>query len=155
MLIAAVFNLVVLVVVLVRFAGSPIRDFLIQRSRGVARAIEEAEGRLRAAEAEVERWKQRLTRVDQEGAEIMRLVGSQADLERQRRVERARSTADRIRVDADALAEQEVDHARDLLRAEVSEIAASGALSLIRDLLRPEDDRRLVSEYAERIGASS
>jgi F-type H+-transporting ATPase subunit b len=154
-LVAAVFNTIVLVVILVRATGRPLRSFLVQRSRAVARAIDEANARLRQAESEVEQWRARLSNVDEEGAEIVRAAGELAEAERQRRFERARATADRIRRDAQMLAELEVEQAREILRAEVAELAASGAAALVRELLRPEDDRRLVAEYTDRIGEAS
>ena len=154
-LIAAIFNAVVLVAILVRVTGRPLRNFLIQRSRAVARAIEEANQRLREAEREVEQWKERLSNVAAEAAEIVRAAGELAEFERQRRLERALATANRIRQDADTLAQQEVEQARETLREEVAELAASGASALVRELLRAEDDRRLIAEYADRIGEAA
>jgi F-type H+-transporting ATPase subunit b len=154
-LVAAIFNAVVLVVILVRATGRPLRNFLIQRSRAVARAIDEANQRLREAEREVERWKERLSNVDGEAAEILRAAGELAELERQRRLKRARATASRIRQDAETLAQQEVAQAREVLREEVAELAASGAGALVRELIRAEDDRRLIAEYADRIGETT
>jgi F-type H+-transporting ATPase subunit b len=153
-LVAAIFNAVVLVVILVRFTGAPMRNFLRQRSRTVARAIEEAKTRLEQAQQEVEQWRARLSNVDEEAAEIVRNAGELAELERQRRRERAQATAERIRQDAGALADQEFDQAREELRAEVAVLAAESAAALVRDLLRPEDDRRLITEYAQRVEAS-
>ena len=82
------------------------------------------------------------------------LAGELAELERQRRRERAQATAERIRQDAEALADLEFEQAREQLRAEVAELAAASAASLVRELLQPEDDRRLISEYAQRVEAS-
>jgi F-type H+-transporting ATPase subunit b len=144
---------VVLVVILVRFTGAPMRNFLRQRSRTVARAIEEAKTRLQQAHGEVEQWRGRLSNVDEEAAEIVRNAGELAELEKQRRFERARATADRIRRDAEALADQEFEQAREELRAEVAELAAASAAVLVRELLQPEDDRRLITEYADRVEA--
>lgn len=153
MLAAAIFNAIVLLVLLLRFAQRPIRDFLVQRSRRIARAIEAAEGRLLEAAAEVQRWRAQLARVDEAGADIVRLAGQTAEAERERRLERARQTAARIRREAGELGEQEVARARAALRAEVAELAAGLAASLVRARLRPQHDRRLFSEYVDRIGA--
>jgi F-type H+-transporting ATPase subunit b len=150
-LVAAIFNAIVLVVILIRATGRPLRNFLIQRSRAVARAIDEANQRLREAEREVERWKERLANVDAEAGEVVRAAAELAELERQRRFDRARATADRIRLGADTLAQQEVAQAREALREEVADLAASGAAALVRELIRAEDDRRLIVEYADRI----
>jgi F-type H+-transporting ATPase subunit b len=151
-LIAAIFNAVVLVVLLIRFTRAPMRNFLRQRSRTVARAIEEAKSRLQQAQEEVEQWRRRLSNVDEEAAEIVRNAGELADLERRRRLERASATADRIRQDAESLANQEFEQTREQLREEVAELAAASATALVRELLQPADDRRLVAEYSDRVG---
>ena len=155
MLAAAIFNLGVLGFVLYRFAGPAIQNFMIQRSRGIARAIEEADARLREASVEVERWRERLSGLDGEIQEIAQRVREQTETEKEQRMDRARATGARIRQGADALAEFEVRQAADALRVEVAELATHGALGLLREMLQPEDDRRLVSEYADRIGVAS
>jgi F-type H+-transporting ATPase subunit b len=147
----AAFNVVVLAAILVRFARSPIHDFLVQRSRRVARSIEAAENRLREAGEEVTRWRDRLSRVDEEVAEILQLTGEGAEAERRRRLDRATQTAERIRVEAEALAGQELVRARQELRAEVASLSASMAVSLVRETIGPADHRRLVAHYAESI----
>ena len=155
MLAAAIFNLGILGFLLFRFAGPPIQNFMIQRSRGIARAIEEADARLREASVEVERWRERLSGLDREIEEIAQRIREQTEIEREQRLDRARATGQRIRQEADALAEFEVRQAADALRVEVAELATRGALGLLREMLRPEDDRRLISEYVDRIGAAS
>jgi F-type H+-transporting ATPase subunit b len=151
----AIFNIVLLGAILVRFARRPIHDFLVQRSRRVARSIEAAESRLREAGEEVTRWRERLSRVDEEVAEILQLTGEGAETERSRRLDRARQTAERIRVEADALAGQELVRARQDLRAEVAALSASMAVSLVRETIGPDDDRRLVADYSQAIGEAT
>lgn len=151
MFVAAVFNLAVLAAILVRFARQPVRNFLIQRSRRIARAIEDAERRLEEADSEVTSWRDRLARVGQETEELIRLAGEATDAERQRRLRRASATAERIRTEASGVAEQELGRAREELRAEVADLSAGIAASLVREGLRPEDDRRLVAECVDRL----
>jgi F0F1-type ATP synthase membrane subunit b/b' len=154
MLAAAVFNTLLLAMILVRFARTPIRDFLIQRSRAIARAVEATEARLLEASVEVQRWRSRLSRVGEETTEMLRLAGESAEAERARRLERGRQAAQRIRLEASELAEREIVEARDALRTELAELSAGLAASLLRQSLRPEDDRRLVADYVQRIGAA-
>lgn len=154
LLVAAIFNLLVLVVILLRFTRRPIRDFLIQRRRAIARAIEEAEARVAKAEAELERWSARSASVEAEAAELVQLAQEQAEAQGARRLARAEETASRIQHDAGALAEHEVERAGQMLRAEAAQLATSLAEVLLREHIRPEDDRRLFAEYAERIGGA-
>lgn len=148
-------NTAVLVLVLIRLARRPVKSFLLQRSHTIRRDIEAAETRLREAEAEIEGLRQRLARFEDEAGEIIARSTEQAEAERQRRLERATESAARIQREARTLADQEVARARDELRREVAELATSLASALLRAEIRPEDDRRLVSEYAEQIGAES
>ena len=146
-----ILNTVVLAVILIRFAGRPIRDFLIQRSRGIRTEIATAETRLKEAQAQVDELQRRLERFESEAEGIVAEAAAQAEAERARAGERARATAERIREDARRLADQEIERARRELQAEAAELAASLARELLRENLQPEDDRRLVGEYIERV----
>jgi F-type H+-transporting ATPase subunit b len=150
-----ILNTAVLLLVLVRLARRPIKSFLLQRSHTIRRDIETAESRLREAEAEIEGLRQRLARFEDEARAIIARSAEQGEAERQRRLERATESAARIQSDTRTLADQEVARARDELRREVAELATSLASALLQTEIRPEDDRRLVSEYAEQIGAES
>ncbi len=151
----AIFNVIVLALLLVRLTRRPLRSFLVQRRRGIEEAIEQAEARVNEAQAEVERWRSRQEGVEAEAAEFIRRAADHAEAESQRRLERADDSASRIQREAHALAEQEVTRAREMLRAEVAELATSLADGLLRERIRPEDDRRLISEYTEQIGGTA
>jgi F-type H+-transporting ATPase subunit b len=152
---AAIFNVVVLVALLVRLARRPIHDFLVQRQHGIAQAIEKAEARVRDAEAELERWQARLAGVEGEAREIVQLATEQAEAESQRRLGRADEASARIQREAQALGEREGFRARETLRTEVAELATSLADRLLRERIGADDDRRLVSEYADNIGGTA
>ena len=70
MLLLQIFNTAVLVFLLLRFALPALRNFLFERSRGIRRDIEAAEGRLRDAESEIDQLRNRLEHFEQEAAEI-------------------------------------------------------------------------------------
>ena len=147
-----ILNTVVLLLILLRFTRRPIRDFLIQRSNSIRRGIEEAEGRVRDAEAEIEQLRRRLSHFSEEAGQIIARSAEQADAERARGIERAQGTAQRIREEAQRVADQEIVRARQELQAEAAELAASLARDLVREQLTLEDDRRFVREYVERAG---
>ena len=150
-----VLNTAVLVLILLRFTRQPIRDFLIQRSHGIRREIDAAEARLSDAEAEIEQLRRRLVRFGDEKEEIVARSAEQAEAERAHTLERAQGTAERIREEAHRVADQEIERARQELQSEAAELAVSLARDLLRENLTPEDDRRLVSEYVNRVGGAS
>ncbi len=150
-----VLNTAVLVLILLRFTRQPIRDFLIQRSHGIRREIDAAEARLSDAEAEIQQLRRRLARFGDEKEEIVARSAEQAEAERAHTLERAQGTAERIREEAHRVADQEIERARQELQSEAAELAVSLARDLLRENLTPEDDRRLVSEYVNRVGGAS
>ena len=150
-----VLNSVVLVLILVRYTRRPIRDFLIQRSHRIRREIDAAESRLGEAEAEIERLRRRLGRFEDEKQEIIARSGEQAEAERAQALDRARGTAERIREEARRVADQEIERARQELQSEAAGLAISLARDLLREQLTPEDDRRLLREYVDRLGGTS
>jgi F-type H+-transporting ATPase subunit b len=150
-----VLNTVVLVLILLRFTRRPIRDFLLQRSHRIRRQIDAAESRLREADAEIEQLRRRLARFEDEKQEIIARSGEQAEAERAQALERVRGTAERIREETRRVADQEIERARQELQSEAAELAVSLARDLLREQLTPDDDRRLLREYVDRLGGTS
>ena len=150
-----VLNTAVLVLILLRFTRRPIRDFLLQRSHRIRRQIDAAETRLREAETEIEQLRRRLVRFEEEKQEIIARSGEQAEAERAQTLERVRATAERIREEARRVADQEIERARQVLQSEAAELAVSLARDLLREQLTPDDDRRLLREYVDRLGGTS
>jgi F-type H+-transporting ATPase subunit b len=148
-----VFNVGLLALLLWRFGRRPLHDFLVQRARSVAQAVEAADGRLRDARADLERARERIDGFDGEEQALLRDAEERAEAERRRTLERARAAADRVRDEARRVADQEIERARQELREEAAALAISVAGDLIRENLSPEDDEWLVREATERIGS--
>lgn len=152
MLALHVLNFGVLLWLLWRYARLPIVDFVAQRSKRIRREIEAADERLRAAEREIEELRARLAHFDREAEELVEATTRQAEIEGARVVERAEATALRIREDAERVANQEIERARQTLRVEAAELATELAAGILSENLTPGDDERLVSEFIERVG---
>ncbi len=149
-----VLNTAVLAFILVRYAGPPLRSFLVQRSQGIRRRIEASEARLRQARAELEELRRRLERFEREAQEIVSESAATAANERVRLLERAAATAERIREEARRVADQEIARARRELQEEAAELAVTLAREILREKLTSQDDNRLVAEYVDHLGAS-
>ena len=147
-----ILNTAILVFILVRFARRPLRDFLVQRSRGIRQDIERGEEQLREASEQLESLRQRLDAFDRESAELVADAEQRALAERTLVMQRAERIAERLRGEAERVADREVERARRALRDEAAELAVSVAGELVRDEIRPEDDERLVREYTQHVG---
>jgi len=150
-----VLNLSILIGVLVYFAGPALRDFFKQRSEDIRREIEAAERALREAEAEIAELRTRLGDFDAESRRLANAAAEAAEIEKLRVLERAQQTAERIREDAKRVADQELARARQELHARAVVLATEIAAEVLREQTSAEDDRRLVSEFTERMGASA
>jgi F-type H+-transporting ATPase subunit b len=135
-----------------RYARRPLLDYLAQRSQGIREELDSAQARLLEAEQELDALRTRLAAFDGEAERILATAEQVAQSEKQHAVERARETADRLREDAQRVVQQEIARARTELRAEAANLSTRLAGELLRDKLEPEDDKRLVKEFVDRIG---
>ena len=139
--------------ILLRYARKPLRDLFIQRRHEIQTSIREAQSRVESAETELARWRGRLAEIDDESARLLREADAQATEERRLALERAKASAVRIREEAQAVGDQEIERARTELRLEAAALATQIAADLVQQNLEPADDRRLVDEAIERIGS--
>jgi F-type H+-transporting ATPase subunit b len=150
-----VLNLAILGFILYRFAGPALRDYLAQRSRAIREQIEGAQRSLAAAQTELEELRRRLARADDEAREIAEQAARAAKAERARIVARAAESAERLRVEARRIADQEIARARLSLQAETAQLATQLAADVLRQRLTEDDDRRLVADFARRVDGAS
>jgi len=151
----AVLNVVLLAVMLRRFAALPVRSFLFQRRESIRRALQESEGCLAAAQQEIASLKARLQSLDRETREIREMAQQQATGERERMAQRAAESAERIRQDAERVSGREIERARQALREEAASLATRMAAELLRTHLTPADDKRLADEFVQRVNGGA
>ncbi len=155
LLVFQILNVAVLGFLLFYFGRSLVTQALRDRSRGIRREIDEARTRLREVEAENAELRARLERVDAESRELIEQVESQARAERERGALRAAQTAEHIGEEARRVADNEIERARQVLRDDAAALAMRLAGEILAERIRPEDDRRLVREFVERVGSGS
>jgi F-type H+-transporting ATPase subunit b len=148
-------NLLVLSVLLVRFALPALRDFLSQRSDGLREQIDGARRELAAAQQELAQLRDQLATSEREERHLIAEAESAAQAEQQRSLARSHENADRLREDARRIADQEVERARGVLRAEAAELATELAARLLRERIDQSDERRLFDEFTQRVGSPS
>jgi F-type H+-transporting ATPase subunit b len=143
-------NFIIFVAVLVHFLRGPVGEYFRARTARLrdallagARAREEAEA-LRAA---LVRDIADLPALQEQLRQDMRAA---AEVEAEHLVALGRRAAERIRSDARALAEQELEAARGQLRQETIDEAIRQATKLIRRALQPEDQHRFVRDFVSR-----
>lgn len=146
------FGLAVLIGVIVYFAREPLQTFLRDRSDGLRRRLENARVALENARKANAAIRARLDRIGDENEALVREAAELAELERTRALERARRAAERVREEAKHAADQEIERARAELQSEAARLAISLAGEMVRSNLTPDDERRMLAEFVERIG---
>ena len=145
-------NTLLLLAVLIYFARKPVLTYLAGRRDTIAKNLDGAAQLLAEASLRLAEWNQKAASLDQEVASIRDATRRAAEAERDRILADARVTADRIRQSASAVAERELQQARESLRGEAADLAVELAAKILREQVNDGDRTRLVDEFIERIG---
>ena len=146
-----ILNLVLLIAVIVYFAGKPIRDFFNARRATIQDDLQSAAEFRREAEARYAKWQRKLVDLEAELEQIRATSRERAEAERERIIADANAAAERIRSDATAAIEQELRRSREVLSEEAANLAVELAADLLREHVTDADHDRLVTEFIERI----
>ena len=125
------------------------------RAAGIARELEEARKEKEEAERRLIEIESRLQKVDQEAADMR----AKAELEARQEAERIRQSAEADSEKIKQLARREIEGAMRAARAElksyVAELSVGMAEEGIRKNMRPEDDRKILTDYVRELGEVS
>ncbi len=153
--IAHLVNFVILIGVLVYFAGPRVKQALVVRRDAYAKAIDEATALKQDAEARAREYRDRLVKVDAEVAALRAQYRADAEAERARILAEAERAAERIRRTAEETAAQETAKARVALREEAARLATGLAEQALKREMTPADQGRLVQDFITRLPAAA
>ncbi|MCA9581573.1 MAG: ATP synthase F0 subunit B [Myxococcales bacterium] len=147
----AIFNFAILVFLLVRFGGGPLRNFLQSRRQEVAKNLEEAQALKAAAEAKYKEYSDRLTKLDEELAAIRADMVKAGEEERNRIVLEAEEKAARLRKDTQFVIEQRMKQLEADLRREAVEAAIAAAEQTLRSTATAGDQEKLAEQFLTKL----
>ena len=145
-------NFAILFGALAYIVSKPVRNGLAARREGVEKALADAENARREAEARFAEYDVKLSRAAAEIAEIASGIRREGEVERDRILANAREMAEKIKIEAERAAENEVVRARTELRREAARLAIGLAEELLKKNFTGEDHDRLVNEYMQKVG---
>jgi F-type H+-transporting ATPase subunit b len=143
----AMVNFVIYIFVLRRFAWPLVVEYLQDRRDRVVSALEAAARARREAEALKAEFETRMKSLEHEAARAREELLSLAKVEAGKLLAQAEQTAEKIRRDAEIVADQEVARARRALQAESAEIIARVAAEILSREVTPEDQERFVRDF--------
>ena len=145
-------NFLGLVIILVKFTAKPLANALRNRRLSIKERFDDLQARKAEAEQMYKEYEGKLAGIDAEVAKIIEGAVAQAEAEKQRIIADAERAAGDIKRQAEMAVQHELAVAKQRLRVEVAEQAATMAEDLIRKHFQPADQDKLVAEYLDKVG---
>lgn len=149
-----VLNFVVLMFLLERVLFGNLRRRHGEKRANIKGEVERASAARTEAEALMAEYKAKLDKLDGEIDAVLAEARKRADADRARILAEAEKEAEKIRESARAAADREAAARRRTLEREVVEQALAKAESAIRAQFGAADQRRMVDEYVQEVGAA-
>lgn len=139
-------NFGVLVFILVKFAGKPLKDYLRSRRELIEKSITEAQEAKELARKALADVEERLRLKDKEIEEIKAAAAGSGEREKQRLIEEGERLKEKILEQAKTNIDYEVKRAKDVIKAEAVDAAMQLAEEKIKATMTKEDQDRLLQE---------
>jgi|GEM_PF-4421078 len=148
-------NLVVLIILAVRFGREPANQFLRSYEKEVDEAVERAERGRREAKERLARWREGWEQLDVELDEVIEDGRESSRRLQQRTRERARREREHLKARARISVEREHDKAFEETRWAMSQTLVSAVSRAMRATVTADDHRRLVQNFITEVGDGS
>ncbi len=146
-----VLNIAVLLWIIIKFAGKPVREFFAGRSETLRKGVQEAQEAKAEAERIFNEYQAKLDGLDDE----LKAMEAKATLEAEREQERMRQETEalvaKLKLQARQMADQEVASAQRSLRNEAAKLAVEVAEKLVKENVSDSDRQRMVENYLEKV----
>ncbi len=148
LLIAQLFNVIILVVLLSRFLYRPVLNMLNERTRRIQESLREAEQVKEQLARANQDYDAKLAQARQEAAAILAQAQERAKGQEQEIIAQARQEADRIRSDAREQAVQERDQLLRDLKNQMAELVTLTASRVLGEELKSNHDKLIADSLA-------
>jgi F-type H+-transporting ATPase subunit b len=144
-------NFIVLFLVMRRFLFKPVTEFMEKRSLKIKNDIEGAQAQKAEAEQIKEKYNEKLKEIKQRAAQIIAKAERQGEEKRQDILKQAKQEAVAMQKRALDQIEAEKQKALRDLRGQIIALSVAIAEKIIERSIRPEDHRRLVDNFLEKM----
>jgi F-type H+-transporting ATPase subunit b len=148
LLVAQLFNVILLIVLLTRFLYQPVLNMLNERTRRIQESLREAEQVKEQLARANQDYDAKLAQARQEAAAILAQAQDRAKLQEQEIIAQARQEAERIRAEAREQAVQERDQMLRDLKGQMAELVTITASRVLGEELKANHDRLIEQSLA-------
>jgi F-type H+-transporting ATPase subunit b len=146
-----IFNFAVLVAILVKYAGKPLKNYLQKRSADVREKLDEADRLFKEADALKNEYQARLAKLDGEIEAFKKSVQEDTEKEKNKIIAEATEFARRIKEQASITYQQEIREMTSKIKAEIAKLTMERAEKLIVEKYNAKDDERMVDEFIQKL----
>lgn len=145
-------NFAILFVVLYILLAKPLRDYLVSRSEGIRRALDEARLVREEAEKRYREYQEKMESLTDDAKALKDSLIDEGNKEKARIVEEANKAARRIKEQAQFSAEQEIKKARQVIKEETANLIVEMTEDKLKRETKGSDQERLVMEFLSASG---
>ena len=146
-----VLNLAVLLWVIIKFAGKPIREFFAGRRETLLKGVQEAQAAKEAAEKIYSEYQSKLDGLEDELQKMEKRAELEAEREKERMRQGTETLVAKLQQQARQMADQEVATAQRTLRNEAARLAIEVAERLVKENVSDADRQLMVENYLEKV----
>ena len=148
-------NFGLLLFLFIKFGKPALNKYFAERRKNIASDLDEATRLKKEAEETFAEYDAKLSKLDQELAELRADMIKAGEVERDRIVEEAEGKAARLRKDNQFIIDQRGKQLRLDLRREATEATVESARQALKDRLTSEDHRRLAEEFLKELSVET
>lgn len=146
-----VVNFAILLWILIKFTGKPLKNYFANRREVLIKAIDEAREAKEAAERLYREYEKKIAGLDDEVKELESRIRSEAEAEKQRILSEAEQFAVKVKRQAEQMANQEVIMAKRRLKDEAANLSMQAAEKMIKENISAADRDKMVENYLEKV----
>lgn len=144
-------NFIVLAFILYKLTWKKMKEFFVGRREGIKAALEEAVLAKEEAEKKFREYEERLEKATGEIEGISEMIRAQGAAEKEKIVESAKKTAEKMKEDSQARIDQEIKKAGGQLRLEAARLAVQMAEDMLSKTIKKEDHEKMVKDSLDRM----
>ncbi|MDO9527845.1 MAG: F0F1 ATP synthase subunit B [Syntrophales bacterium] len=150
-----VINFAILVGLLYWLLKDKIKEFFSGRRTDIKLSLEEAMAAKEEAEKKFKEYSAKLDKATEEINEISEMIRAQGLAEKEKIIENAKITAERMKDDAQSRIEQETKKAKSQLRTEVVELSIQMAEEILKKNILEKDHENIVEDYLKSMSSQT
>ena len=144
-------NFVILIVILYKLAAKAVRNFFVDDRKAIKASLEEAVAARDEAEKRLEEHSARLDKAAEEIQEISGMIKAQGLAEKEKIIEEAKRTAEKMEEDSKARMDQDFKKALNQLRTEAAGLSIKMAEEILKKNIKEKDHESMVNDFLDRM----